>query len=237
MNVLQVTFQKRRIAGQRAGMQALMTGATNRNKLEEELLTHMGIGLMVDFRGRNLQTPFASAPGSPENALTHGLPVSRCQIAIIDSPPLRLPLCDGSCPALLEGSTATEDTPLVEFLIPLRACLPVSETGVWELIAKLLAAVRTLNAIEGLAVRLKCHTGLLPQMIAMLLPGNLRNDLTAVDFQGGKLPPAAHRTLLGDRTHESVWGCFHKNLEAMLKPILMPMMPMMTGIFFFQAPA
>jgi len=42
--------------------------------------------------------------------------------------------------------------PLVEFLIPPRASLAVGDTGVWELIAKLLAAVRTLEAIERLAV-------------------------------------------------------------------------------------
>jgi hypothetical protein len=189
-------------------MQALMTGATNRHKFEEELITHMCIGLMVDFRGASLQASFASTMGSVENALTHGLPIRRCQIAVIDSPPLRFSLCDGNCPVLLESSTATEDTPLVEFLIPLRASLAVWDTGVWELLAKLLTAVRTLNAIERLAVRLKCHTRLLPPMIAMLLPGNLRADLTAVDFKRGKLPLATHETLLGDRSHESVWGCF-----------------------------
>jgi hypothetical protein len=70
--------------------------------------------------------------------------------------------------------------------------------------AELLAAVSTLDAIERLAVRLKRHTRLLPQMIAMPLPGHLRADLTAVDVQRGKQPLAAHRTLRGNRTQESV---------------------------------
>ncbi len=94
-------------------MQAVMTGAADRNQLEEELITHMGVGPMVDFPGRSLQASFARTMGSLENPLTHRLPVSRCQIAIIDSPPLRLPVCDGSRPALLEGGTATEEAPLV----------------------------------------------------------------------------------------------------------------------------
>jgi hypothetical protein len=219
MNVLQVPFQKLRVAVRRAGMQALMAGAADRHQLEEELITHMGIGLVVDFPGRSLQASFANAAGSPENALAHGLPVSGCQIATIDSPPLRLPPGDGRFPALPVGINALAETPLVHLFIPLRAPLAVGDTGVWELIAELLAAVSTLDAIERLAVRLKRHTRLPPQMIAMPLPGHLRADLTTVDVQRGKVPLAAHRTLLGDRTQESVWGCFHKDLAAGLKPV------------------
>ena len=129
-----------------------MTGAADRHQLEEKLIPHMGIGPVVDFRGRSLQASFAGTPGPVQNALAHGLPVSRGQIAVIDSPPLRLPPGDGCGPALFNGGIAAEEMPLVEFLIPPRASLAVGDTGVWELIAKLLAAVRTLDAIERLAV-------------------------------------------------------------------------------------
>lgn len=101
--------------------------------------------------------------------------------------------------------------------------------------AELLAAVSTLDAVERLAVRLQRHTRLPPQMIAMPLPGSLRADLTAVDFQGGKVPLPADGSWLGDRFHEDGQVCFHRCLEAMLKPVWMPMT---TGIlFFFQAPS
>lgn len=234
MNLLQVPFQKLRTAVRGAGVQALMAGAADRHQLKEELIPHMGIGQMVDFRGPSLPTPFAKAPGSPQNTLAHRLPVRRRQIAPIDGPPFRLPSGDGSLPALPVGGSATAEAPLVHLLIPLRAPLAVGDAGVRERMAELLAAVSALNTVERLAVRLQRHTRLPPQMIAMPLPGSLRTDLTAVDVQRGKVPLPADRTLLGDRTHESVWGCFHKYLEPMLKPILMSMM---TGIFFFQTPA
>lgn len=132
MNLLQVPFQKLRIAARGAGMQALMAGAADRHQLKEELITHMGIGQMVDFPGRSLLAPFANAAGSPENALTHGLPVGRRQIATIDSPPLRLPFGDGSFPALPVGSRALAEAPLVQLLIPRRAPLAVGDAGVRE---------------------------------------------------------------------------------------------------------
>ena len=132
MNFLQVPFQKLRIAGRSAGMHALMAGAADRHQLEEELITHMGISQMVDFRGPSLLAPFAGDPGPPQNALAHGLPVSRRQIAAIDSPPLRLPFGDGRFPALPVGVKAAAEAPLVELLIPLRAPLAVGDAGVRE---------------------------------------------------------------------------------------------------------
>lgn len=132
MNLLQVPFQKLRIAGRSAGMRALMAGAADRHQLEEELIAHMGIGRVVDFRGPSLQAPFASDPSPSQNALAHGLPVRRGQIAAIDSPPLRLPPGDGRFPALPVGIKAAAEAPLVELLIPLRAPLAVGDAGVRE---------------------------------------------------------------------------------------------------------